>query len=738
MFKIEIKGLVQGVGFRPFIYNLAESMQLSGSVANSSYGVEIYLQASKIECDAFIDAIYKNAPTLSHIEFLHSSEIQTSQTFKSFHIVESLEDDNCSAHILEDIAMCDACRDELEESSNRRYQYPFISCTNCGPRYSMIEALPYDRENTSMREFPMCSKCQSEYTDPKDRRYHAQSIGCYECGPQFFLIDKNGSIVECENIVDRVVDALKSGKIVALKGIGGYHLLCDAESTQALKTLREKKQRLAKPFALMVKDMEMAKDIAQINRSEEKLLSSHRSPIVLLKAKKDLHPLIAPNIESVGLFLAYTPLHYLLLSQVGGALVVTSANLKSEPLCRTQEQIMNLSLTWDLLVEHDREIVNSCDDSIAFVEEEKTFLLRQARGFSPKYLKLPFKAKKNVLALGANQKSSVAIVMADYALLSPYIGDLESLASFERYKREIENLKKIHNYKVDTIVCDKHPAYISTQYAKSLQDESSALELLQVQHHYAHILAIMGLHGLNSKVLGVSFDGTGYGDDGKLWGSEFILCDYKSYERVAHFKYFKLLGGEMAIKEPRRIALSLLFDIYGERAKKLNNSVIDAFTKSEIDTLFIAWSKNLNAPLTSSCGRVFDAVASMLGLLQLSSFEGESGLLLESYYDENIQESYNFHVEKGVIDLDDMLIAILGEENSYQAVSKFFNTLVEIIYYLYKQHQLPLILSGGVFQNRVLLRLVMKKVPLAVVPKDFICNDASIAYGQLLFALAKD
>ncbi len=740
IFSIEIRGLVQGVGFRPFIYNLAASMGLCGEVSNNGQGVLILLDCSQAGADEFVQKLKDNRPPLCEIDSIKITQIKKTKLFESFSIKMSEAAKNLSSHIPPDIAMCEECESELHDKTNRRFEYPFITCTNCGPRFSIIKNLPYDRKHTSMDVFAMCKKCAAEYENPQDRRYHAQPIGCHECGPKLSLFDNSGKIiVESENIIDKAVELITSGKIVAIKGIGGYHLVCDATNDDAVKLLRERKQRPSKPFGVMVKDIYMSKNIVSINEKEEELLCSNRRPIVLLKKREDnaLSPFVAPNINQIGLFLAYTPLNYLILQRLERPIVATSANISDEPLCKSYDEIMRLSSVWDFCLEGDREIVNSCDDSVAFVENGKTFMLRDARGYAPLYLRLPHKTDKKILALGANQKSSVAITIVDSAVLSPYIGNLGSLTSIEHYKTHIETLKRIYDFEPDVVVCDKHPNYESTKYAKELAAQNQDLKFLQVQHHYAHILATMGVNSISSKVLGVSFDGTGYGDDSNLWGGEFFVCDLEGYERVGHFKYFKLLGGEKAIREPRRVALSFLFEIYGDGVFNLNNATLNSFSALEIKTLYTAYKYGLNSPLSSSCGRLFDAVASILDVIQLCSYEGESGLLLESLYDENIFESYLFSIEEGEIDFSQIFMQILVEKNSRVGVSKFFNTVVEIIYEMHKKYDLPLVLGGGVFQNRVLLRLIMRKIPDVILPEMFVSNDAAIAYGQAIAAASE-
>ncbi len=467
----------------------------------------------------------------------------------------------------------------------------------------------------------------------------------------------------------------------------------------------------------------------------------------MLKKKKSnyLSSLVAPDVNQVGLFLPPTPLHYLILQKLKTPIVATSANISGEPISSTNEEILKLSHIWDYVLENDRDIVNSCDDSVVFVENDTTFLLRNARGYAPVYFKLLKPLKKKVLCLGANQKSTVAITIDDRVILSPYIGDLDGLSSIKHFKSHIDTLKRVYNFEPEVVVCDKHPNYESTKFAFELKEQKPDLELIQVQHHYAHVLATMGVNDIDSKVLGVSFDGTGYGDDkvngearegalgyGNIWGGEFFVCDRKSYERVANFKEFRLLGGKMAIKEPRRVALSFLFNLYGEEVFELKNSVTDSFLEYELKTLYIAWQKGLNSPLTSSCGRLFDCVASLLDVVQICSYEGESGLLLESFYDETIDDSFNFSIDNGVIDFNEVVLQVMKEKSKTIAVSKFFNSIIEIIYKVSKEYDLPVVLSGGVFQNRVLLRIIMKKMPNAILAKEFVSNDSAIAYGQAI------
>jgi len=731
-YKVHIEGTVQGVGFRPFIYALAQRYQLTGTVSNNSKGVEILLNADSLTFNQVLIAIEYEAPPLSSIETIKHEKLPY-QSFDDFQIIETQEAGEVTVNIPPDVSICEACEKELFDPSNRRYGYPFITCTHCGVRYSIIYDLPYDRVNTSMKFFEMCEACEEEYSNPLDRRYHAQPIGCHDCGPKLELMDNVGRVpLIPTNEIDKIVELLHNGNIVAVKGVGGYHLMCDATNEEAIQKLRDRKQRPTKPFAVMVRDIDMAKELGEINELEEELLTSKERPIVLLQSKGKhvgLPLQVAPNISRIGLFLPYTPLHLLILDKLNRPLVATSANVTDEPICTNLEDLEKLQGVYDYVLEHNRDIVNGCDDSVVMVVNEQQIILRRARGYAPVSIKLPFKLERNVLALGANQKSTIAIGFDNQVILSPHIGDLDSIGSVEYYQKNIETLERMYDFKSDIIAHDMHPQYESTKYAKRCVGKRT---LREVQHHHAHILGVMAEKQIKGKVFGVAFDGTGYGDDGKLWGGEFMVCDYEGYERVAHLNYFKLLGGAKAIKEPRRVALSLLFDLYGEETLALENPTTQAFSPTELKTYFIAWQKGLNAPESSSVGRLFDAVASLLDVCQLMSFEGESGMMMEELYDSSVVGHYNFGYKDGKIDVLPILVGMLAENDTTIAVSKFFHTLVEIIALVYAPYDLPLVLSGGVFQNRVLLGLVLERFPEAIISNAIPPNDGGIALGQVV------
>ncbi|HIP14627.1 MAG TPA: carbamoyltransferase HypF, partial [Sulfurimonas autotrophica] len=511
-YKITIRGTVQGVGFRPFVYALAQRYLFHGTVSNNSEGVVIFLNVDSITLQQLLTALEYEAPLLANIQSIKCEEVAF-QNFESFEILQTQEKGTIRANIPPDMSSCSECEQELFDPTNRRYRFPFITCTQCGVRYSIIKNLPYDRKNTSMAEFTMCKLCEEEYTNPLNRRYHAQPIGCWDCGPQMLLKHKGKELALLqEEIVVRVVKALEDGNIVAIKGVGGYHIMCDATNDAVVRELRKRKQRPEKPFAVLVRDIHQAKLLADISLEEEKLLTSKERPIVLLDAKPSrLSPKVAPNISRVGIFLAYTPLHLLILDGLKRPLIATSANISNEPICSNLEDMEKIEGIYDYLLDHDREVVNACDDSVVMVVDDRVITLRRARGYAPSSIEIPTTLKKNVLALGANQKSTVAIAFENRVILSPHIGDLKSISSVEYYKKTIQTLKRVYKFEADLIVHDKHPQYESTKVAQSMLEEDNSLEIATIGHHYAHILGVMAEKGLNEKVFGVAFDGTGYG-----------------------------------------------------------------------------------------------------------------------------------------------------------------------------------------------------------------------------------
>lgn len=742
-YKYLIKGQVQGVGFRPFIYKLALGFSLVGFVKNDINGVELEIQGEQKDIELFEESLRLKLPPLARIDDIKMREIKLLQE-NNFKIIQSSNNSKNSyksALIPPDTATCHECLADIKNEKNKKYHNYFATnCTNCGPRYSIIKTVPYDRKNTSMQMFKMCKSCKEEYTNPLNRRYHAQPISCNNCGPELSLFGGEQKVnIAQKDIVQKVASLIEEGNILALKGIGGFHIICDATNDEAVKKLREFKHRPMKPFAVMCRDMEQIKNFACVNDKEEKLLTSKEAPIVILKKLTcqsnldvKISSLLAPNIDRIGCFLPYTALHHLLFVHVQNPILATSANLGDEPIIINAEDIFKKLPFVDFTLDFDREIINGVDDSLVQVIDDKTQILRFARGYAPKVIKLPFKSEKKILAVGANAKNSIAFVMDDNIILSPHIGDLDSMEAFGFFERTIETFKRFYDFEPDVIVHDKHPDYETTKWAKKQNKK-----LLEVQHHLAHIYACKAEFGLSGDYLGFSFDGTGYGDEGTLWGGEVFVGDKRKYS----FKQIKLLGGAKAIKEPRRVALSMLFDELSlEDVLKLELDLVKSFSLVEIKMLHQSYIKNLNAPKSSSVGRLFDAVASFSGIAQSVSYEGESGLLCESFYDKNIEKYFDYAIDEGVIEIKIVKYMLKCEPGKKELNSMFINTLVKIIVDISKREKLDVILSGGVFQNKTLLELTCQELKQEKIKHYFqqetAINDGGIALGQAYYVLS--
>lgn len=740
-FKVEVKGIVQGVGFRPFVYNLALKHDIKGWVNNDDRGVNILLYCSDESFEKFLFELQNNPPKLSHIDEIKHQKIISSKKYKSFEIIQSETTNSKCTIISPDMSICDDCVNDINDINNFRYDYALTNCTNCGPRYSIIKTVPYDRCNTSMNTFKLCSKCQEEYENPTNRRYHAQPVSCPDCGPNVTLYNKYNEIINHDiNAIKQIANLINTGSIVAIKGLGGFHLICDATNTKVVEELRLRKNRPSKPFAVMFKNIDTIKSYTKLTLKEEEILNSKEKPIVIVekKEKTNLSSLLAPNINHLGCFIAYTPLHHLLFRYLENPIVATSANLKDEPIIRFKDEIMEkLSHVVDFVLDFNREIVNACDDSVIQIVKNNISKLRNARGYAPTALKLNKTSKKKILAMGANQKSTISLAFENNLILSPHIGDLNSIESVQYFERTIDTFKDFYDFEPEVIVCDKHPNYESTKFALKLKKQNPNIELIQVQHHYAHILSTMAEFNLENEVLGFTFDGTGYGDDGNIWGGEVFIASKEKYKRVQHIKYFKLLGSDIAVKEPKRVALSLLFDIFTlEEILSLDISTLKAFKTNEIRILHNMWQKGLNSPLTSSIGRLFDGIASFANILHTQSYEGETGLQIEKNYDSSISEYYSYEIIDNQIDISPMIKEIILESNPKIICSKFINTIVQIILDISNSYKkLPVVLSGGVFQNRVLLEILIDRFHQEgrefYYSKEVPLNDAGISVGQI-------
>lgn len=738
---VQIKGIVQGVGFRPFVYNLALKYNIKGWVNNDEKGVNIFLYSSEENIQNFLCELKEKPPVLAKIDSLNIKKITKKQEYKTFEILQSSSSKNKSTIISPDIAICDDCIKDINDNSNFRYNYALTNCTNCGPRYSIIKTVPYDRINTSMASFELCEDCKKEYENPTNRRYHAQPLACEKCGPNVTLYNNKNEIISHNiNAIKEVAQLINNGSIVAIKGIGGFHLICDAKNDNTIKELRIKKDRLNKPFAVMFKDIQDIKNYTNTSSKEKEILNSKEKPIVLVKKKKEfeLSQLIAPSINHLGCFIAYTPLHHLLFRYLDNPIVATSANIKGEPIIIFKDEILaKLSNVVEFVLDFNRDIVNASDDSVIQIVDNDITKLRNARDYTPAALNFENRSKKKILSLGANQKSTISLYFENNLISSAYIADLNSLKSLEYFERTINTFKRFYDFEPEILVCDKHPNYESTKFALKLKQTNPNIELVQIQHHYAHVLSVMAEYKLDKEVLAFIFDGTGYGDDRNIWGGEVFIASKQKYKRINHISYFRLLGGEKAVNEPKRVALSLLFDIYSlEEILVLENSCVKAFTQNEIKMLYTMWQKGLNSPLTSSVGRLFDAVASFADILHIQSYEGETGLQIEQNYDKTITQSYSYKIEEDKIELSSMIKQMILEKDKKQICSKFINTIVQIILDISNSHKdLPIVLGGGVFQNKILLEILIDK--FKEQKKEFYynkiipLNDAGISVGQI-------
>ena len=744
--KVTIRGAVQGVGFRPFVYRLATEMSLAGWVMNSPQGVFIEAEGAKETLDDFLLRLEREKPSLSFIQSLEYSLLEP-DGYDGFEIRPSDDAGERSAVIMPDIATCPQCRDELLDPRDRRHRYPFTNCTLCGPRFSIIRALPYDRANTTMRSFAMCPRCRHEYDDPKDRRFHAQPDACGVCGPRLALWDERGkTLATDDDALMQATAALTTGLIVALKGLGGFQLLVDARNDAAVRRLRERKRREEKPLAVMFPDLETLRRYARVSPLEERLLTSPESPIVLLErlSKSALAPSVAPDNPYVGVMLPYTPLHHLLMRELGFPVVATSGNLHDEPIVTDEaEAVEAIAGIADRFLVHDRPIERHVDDSVVRVQLGREMVMRRARGYAP----LPVIVKRALpplLAVGGHLKNTVAVSRGNEVILSQHIGDLETAKALFAFRKVIADLLSLYEVTPVAVGHDAHPDYLSTQWAKSAPYPG-----LAVQHHHAHLAACMAENDLDGEVLGVTWDGAGYGDDGTLWGGEFLLGDASSYRRVAHVRRFRLPGGEAAIKEPRRTAVGLLHEI-GEGFDLLPPaSDAEPLSDGDLRLLDQMLAKGINSPVTTSAGRLFDGVAALLGIRSVCSFEGQAAMMVEFRAERGIDDSYDFALREGeplVLDWEPLFREVIRDRDAGAPVgvicARFHNTLAEAIVEVARRTGASRIaLTGGVFQNRYLTERAFRRLegegfkPFTHqrVPP----NDGGIALGQVLVAAAR-
>ena len=755
--RISITGRVQGVGFRPAVYRIACQLGLSGFVYNDTKGVTIELQGAKERIAEFSSRLQsRDKPPLAEIKSCKAVDIAAIEGEEKFTIKASKSKGTALSQVTADVAVCEDCLAEMAEKEDFRYRYPFINCTNCGPRYSIVETIPYDRVNTTMSVFEMCNKCAAQYTDVTDRRFHAQPVACGECGPKIWLTDTDGKTIETgtEEVIAEAARLLLGEKIVAIKGVGGFHLSVDALNEKAVKRLRERKRRDHKPFAMMAASVQSIKEYAIVSKLAEQILKSPQSPIVLLPKKNNcpIAPSVASGVDTFGFMLCYAPLHYLLFAKGIKVLVMTSGNISDEPLiCKNEKALERLGCVADAFLMHDREIYRQVDDSIVHFVDEQPVLLRRARGYVPTPIFIEGSCLQDIFAAGADMKNTFCFVKQNQLIFSEHIGELEDAEVYHHYIDSIEHLRKLFEVEQKVVVCDLHPAYLSTRYALSIPD----VKVIQVQHHWAHIASVLVEHSLNGPAIGLAADGTGYGIDEAIWGCECMIATLEEFERFGHLAYYDLAGADKASKEAVRPLLGLLKKTYGddfklEEFRWLLERIEPDTNKQQIISEQI--EKQINTVETSSAGRVFDAVAAMLGLGNYNHFEAQLPMALEAIVEKGIEEHYDFELIKKAnepfqLDLRKMIKQIIADihEGTADGVisAKFHNTIAAALLEMAKgaresKKLSTVALSGGVFCNRYLtnrlVKLLRKNDFNVLFNRDVPSNDGGISVGQAAIA----
>jgi hydrogenase maturation protein HypF len=785
---VHVTGVVQGVGFRPFVYNLARQLELNGWVLNASDGVHAVVEGTAEHVDRFPVLLRERAPAMSVIEDVVVEDVEL-EGFSAFEIRESMAEEGAMTLVSPDIATCPDCVRELLDPSDRRSRYPFINCTNCGPRFTIIEDIPYDRPMTTMRDFPMCPECAAEYADPADRRFHAQPDACFICGPRLYLNpsavarepdwvwtperevsprphrDREQERERSNAIVAAAAALLLQGRILAIKGLGGFHLACDATNEDAVRTLRERKHRWGKPLAIMVPDLDSARTYCEVNDVEAGLLTGTVRPIVLLRRHAEaegredrsaparpLAEAIAHKLTEIGVMLPYTPLHHLLLAEVGRPLVMTSGNLSDEPIATgNAEAIERLGTIADALLLHDRDIYSRYDDSVVRVVRDIVEPVRRARGYAPHPISLPFSTDIDILAAGPEQKNTFTLLTGEYAFVSQHIGDLENAETLEAFESTVALYERLFRIEPRIIAHDLHPEYLSTKWALEQPQPK-----VGVQHHHAHVVSVTAEHGVSDRAIGIAFDGTGYGEDGRIWGGEVLLADWQGYERFAHLRYVPMPGGAGAIRRPARMAvgtLSALGLLEHPGAAPLRSRLAEG----EERTLLAMLEHGLNSPLTSSMGRLFDSVAAIVGIADDAHYEGEAAILLEAVADPAETGAYEFGILPPTdakmpftLDPEPVLHAVLedvaGGIPPSVISARFHHAVARCIVRVSDEAAdrtgiRTVALGGGVFMNRVVLgqsvRLLAEAGLTPLTHVRLPMNDGAISFGQAVVAWAR-
>jgi hydrogenase maturation protein HypF len=766
--QILVRGIVQGVGFRPFVFSLASRRALRGQVLNNATGVLIDVEGDGVTIEQFIEEMTANPPTLSLIESIERTDNLDPAHYQDFRIVESVSNGERFTPISADIATCADCLKELFDPHDRRYRYPFINCTNCGPRFTIIEDIPYDRSRTTMRDFEMCAACRAEYENPLDRRFHAEPTACPLCGPRLSLTDAHGILdcgmrnAECGfeiansgpddnrvSLIRNLQSAIRNGKIVVIKGIGGFHLACDGLNAEAVERLRQRKYREDKPFALMAKSVDVIREYCHVSEAEEALLNSARRPVVLLEKRSDarIPEAVAPGLRTLGFMLPYSPLHHLLLETFDCPLVMTSGNVSDEPICyEDDDAIRRLNNIADYFLLHDRRIHIRTDDSVARFTGGREIILRRSRGYAPAPVKLDLKFEREILACGAELKNTFCLARDHYAFISHHIGDLENLETLRSFRQGIEHYKRLFHLQPEVVAYDLHPEYLSTKYALAL-DEGQAK--IGIQHHHAHIASCMADNRIEGEVIGVAMDGLGFGTDGRMWGGEFFVADFLEAERIAHLAYIEMPGGAKAIREPWRMAAVYLQRALGDEFLDLEIPFVRNLDRRAWTTLSRMIATGTNSPQTSSMGRLFDALSSLLGVRNAVNYEGQAAIELETIADRDCLQAYEFEIEAGtgIIKAEALIrsaVEDLLEGVATQTVSaKFHLGVVQLIASIARhvrdaRRLNRVVLSGGVFQNMFLLENVRRRLKLegfeVLTHSRVPANDGGISLGQAAIA----
>lgn len=747
--KIHVNGIVQGVGFRPFVYRLARECRLGGFVNNSSDGVLIEVEGAPEALELFHARFQKDAPPIARIVDMRVEEMKpVGET--AFSIIASRRDALPTTLISPDVSLCPDCRRELFDSTDRRFQYPFINCTNCGPRYTIVYGIPYDRPNTSMRVFPMCSACEQEYHDPEDRRFHAQPNACRACGPALTLRDRHGNTIDSKALIDTAINFLRQGKILAVRGLGGFHLAVEAHNEAAVQELRRRKGRAEKPFAMMAPKLTAIEKFCFVSPQEQALLQQPTRPIVLLR-RRDNHHLaasVAPSQQYFGFMLPYTPLHEMLLCDHFDALVMTSGNFSEEPIAvGNEEALERLAALADYFLLHNREILQRCDDSIARCVAGETRMIRRSRGYVPAPVFLATPLRQRILACGGELKNTIALARDKTVFLSQHIGDLDNPAALAFFENSITHLQKILEIEPELIAFDLHPEYLSTKWAL----QQTHVPRLGVQHHHAHLVSVMTENNVTEKTIGIILDGTGYGADETIWGGEVLVGNARTFERYAWLQPIPLPGGEAAIHQPWRMAISYLATAYGEKAAELELPVIRHRRRHELEIILQMITRQLNSPLTSSCGRLFDAVSALLGVREEVTYEAQAAIELEMSVDEGDQEIYREALPersgRGPIPVTPLMESIVKDLRAEVArariATRFHRTLVELFVIAARTARQAtgiqrVGLSGGVFQNvfffTTMLRRLQEERFEVITHRQVPTNDGGLALGQVVIA----